>query len=326
MPRACRTLLFGLPWISGIFGAGCQLITGASERRLVSSEDGCDAGEACAACRPGQKRCVGAVRETCDLTRNYREDLCPLAQPFCTGEGDCFACIKPQDDGNPCTRDECIRGMPSHTELDGTPCTAGGFCTSGKCIGPCNNGQLDGEETGVDCGGNDCLPCADGDPCLRAKDCASGLGSDCSDLATCRVCSDDCRDATCGIPPIIVSNPTCFGVLVLRNGQVVESQSTEGLCERGQRTVRPRPGQAGEPGDVTYLYVQDPMLNLAVVSGTSPDYYAKDWSGRCVGVIRTRAELLQEIQRPANWTPKTTAPVNPATVSVLCDTAALYKW
>jgi hypothetical protein len=129
--------------------------------------------------------------------------------------------------------------------------------------------------------------------------------------------------ATCGIPPIIVRNPTCFGVVVLRNGQVVESQSTEGVCVKGEHRVRPRPG---EPGDVTYLYVQEPVLNMAVVSGTSPDYYARDWSGHCVGAIRTRAELLEEIQRPAVWMPRSNAPVNPALVSTPCDTAALYKW
>jgi len=38
----------------------------------------------------------------------------------------------------------------------------------------CTDGELDGDETDVDCGGPDCEPCADGRACLDDDDCASG--------------------------------------------------------------------------------------------------------------------------------------------------------
>ncbi|HOU93574.1 MAG TPA: hypothetical protein PLU22_21130 [Polyangiaceae bacterium] len=38
----------------------------------------------------------------------------------------------------------------------------------------CADGELDGEETDVDCGGPDCEPCEAGGACLGDDDCASG--------------------------------------------------------------------------------------------------------------------------------------------------------
>src|SRR5262245_5776364 len=38
----------------------------------------------------------------------------------------------------------------------------------------CADGIVDGDETGVDCGGS-CMPCATGGGCLHASDCVSGL-------------------------------------------------------------------------------------------------------------------------------------------------------
>jgi len=321
MPRACHELLYGLPWISCVLAAGCQVITGASERQLVQTE-GCDASGQCAACEPGQWRCDGSGRTRCDLTGNYQAAPCPSATPLCTGDGACVAaCIDSADDGNPCTRDECIEGMPYYTRLaDETPC-AGGTCISGFCVGPCDNGRQDGQETGIDCGGSECRRgCDDGEPCKGADDCEVGVCSICTDLANCQPCSSGCNDAACGPPPVLIYNTTCFAVLVLRGGQVVESQSSEGLCESDDRRVRTR------PGDQTFLYVKDPSFNTASVWDMSPDHQPTDWSGRCVGALRNRAELLEEIKRPEPvWTPKMTLPANPV-LSVSCDTAALYKW
>ncbi len=38
----------------------------------------------------------------------------------------------------------------------------------------CNDGVANGNETGLDCGGPNCLPCANGQPCAVASDCVSG--------------------------------------------------------------------------------------------------------------------------------------------------------
>ena len=189
MPRDCRKLLFGLPWIFCVFATGCQLITGASERRLVPSEDGCDDAGQCASCQPGQSRCDGSIRKTCSggSTRTlYALKLPPIAPAQAP------ASHASNDDRNPCTRDECIEGVPPHTrESDGTTCP-GGACTSGVCVGPCNNGRQDGLETSIDCGGN-CPGCDDAKPCKRPEDCESGACSFCTDLATCQTCSSDCQ-------------------------------------------------------------------------------------------------------------------------------------
>ena len=48
----------------------------------------------------------------------------------------------------------------------------------------CSNGMLDGDETGVDCGGS-CGPCGDGEPCLVPADCQS------------QVCDETCQAASC---------------------------------------------------------------------------------------------------------------------------------
>ncbi len=38
----------------------------------------------------------------------------------------------------------------------------------------CGDGEIDGDETDVDCGGPDCEPCREGGACLADDDCASG--------------------------------------------------------------------------------------------------------------------------------------------------------
>src|SRR4051794_35911064 len=41
--------------------------------------------------------------------------------------------------------------------------------------GACRNGQKDGDETDVDCGGAACPPCANGQSCKDRRDCFSAL-------------------------------------------------------------------------------------------------------------------------------------------------------
>jgi hypothetical protein len=60
---------------------------------------------------------------------------------------------------------------------------SGGFFTD--CLGcpaeapmtadPCSNDMKDGAESAVDCGGGACEPCAVGQACAVASDCASAL-------------------------------------------------------------------------------------------------------------------------------------------------------
>ena len=50
---------------------------------------------------------------------------------------------------------------------------------------PCSDGVQNGDESDVDCGGGDCLPCSDYATCRSGDDCSSGY----------------CRDGRCQTPP-----------------------------------------------------------------------------------------------------------------------------
>jgi cysteine-rich repeat protein len=111
------------------------------------------------------------------------------------------ASCTPVDDGNDCTEDICENDQPVNRNLDpGTTCSAGvcdgdGACVecvdSGDCTAPevcdtdahaciqpnCTDGDQNGDETDVDCGGT-CAPgsrCADGLHCADGDDCESGV-------------------------------------------------------------------------------------------------------------------------------------------------------
>ena len=104
----------------------------------------------------------------------------------CDGTGD-EELIEDDDnvpaDGNPCTQALCAFGVPENPPVPvGTACDAGGgsvcdgagHCvacildtqcpTGGVCINNacnlCFDGQKDGQETDIDCGGPQCAPCA----------------------------------------------------------------------------------------------------------------------------------------------------------------------
>ncbi len=48
-------------------------------------------------------------------------------------------------------------------------------CTADTCAATCTDGVKDGSETGTDCGGPTCMPCAAGGGCLVATDCQSDV-------------------------------------------------------------------------------------------------------------------------------------------------------
>ena len=88
----------------------------------------------------------------------------------CASDGTCFSCADacggdycdPCPDGGTCEEDgDCISGQ----------------CTSGTCTS-CYNGEQDGEETDLDCGGSTCSQrCAVDLSCSANSDCATGLCS-----------------------------------------------------------------------------------------------------------------------------------------------------
>jgi hypothetical protein len=91
----------------------------------------------------------------------------------------------------------CVLGQHCN---DSSDCTASA-CIDSVCQEPgCENHALDGEETGIDCGG-DCEPCRDGQPCLVARGCESGVCA--SGVCVAPRCDDGVRngselDSDCG--------------------------------------------------------------------------------------------------------------------------------
>jgi hypothetical protein len=87
--------------------------------------------------------------------------------------------------------------------VPGDTCVAGG-----KCVPPhCTNGKMDGNETGVDCGGPDCVPCLTGGGCSTYKDCTSMVCDADAGVCAAPTCTDghqngtetdiDCGGASC---------------------------------------------------------------------------------------------------------------------------------
>lgn len=87
-----------------------------------------------------------------------------------------------------------------------TDCQSG-FCDAdGQCANPpsCTDGEQNGDEADVDCGGPDCPGCLDGSACTAASDCANnncfgGTCISCGDGAQNGLETDvDCGGGTCG--------------------------------------------------------------------------------------------------------------------------------
>lgn len=125
------------------------------------------------------------------------------------------------DDGQECTADACVDGTASHAPSgQGTPCDSGAkVCnTMGQCVDcsgafgcagqicfqetscvSCADGQQNGGESDIDCGGPDCDQCADGKQCVAGEDCVSGR----CDAGVCTSCTDSIKngeetDVDCG--------------------------------------------------------------------------------------------------------------------------------
>lgn len=85
-----------------------------------------------------------------------------------------------------CGGPDC-RGCTYGQDCNDSSDCADGQCLAGQCEEPgCDNHVLDGDETGIDCGGS-CPACREGQPCVEAGDCKS------------KVCGAEglCASATC---------------------------------------------------------------------------------------------------------------------------------
>jgi hypothetical protein len=204
----------------------------------------------------------------------------------CNGQG--ASLVEPDetdtfDDGNECTEDRCQAGVPTNEATPGAACSlrsrgagvcsaaaicvecivggecveVGDLCVEGHCVpASCKNDGKDGEESDIDCGGPDCLPCDDLKACATDSDCVSGVcdglvcqvptcrddvhngaetGVDCGGAAsTCKACP---AGQPCGAPSDCVSQvciggkckvPTCLDGVT--NGQETDQDCGGILC------------------------------------------------------------------------------------------------
>jgi len=165
------------------------------------------------------------------------------------------------DDGLECTIDSCsAENMPiSEPVTDATPCAqATGYCLSGQCVEcidvahcstkpgcansacvcdvgncvllSCQNLNLDVGETDVDCGGDDCNPCADGYQCLAPSDCTSGVCVATQGAPpTCAVpsCTDSVQNGT---EPDVDCGSTCPNPCADGQSCNLPSDCSSGVC------------------------------------------------------------------------------------------------
>jgi hypothetical protein len=165
----------------------------------------------------------------------------------CSGDNDCArgdcsqgVCISCQDgrrDGTETAVDcggpdlGCRRCGNNQTCALNRDCQSGN-CTGGVCVNfSCNDEQLNGNETGIDCGGTGagCARCADGVGCRQASDCASGVCTG----NICISCADGARngsetDVDCGGASAACAR--CAPGLLCR----ADADCSSGACEGGR--------------------------------------------------------------------------------------------
>jgi len=102
-----------------------------------------------------------------------------VAEAGSAGQSDKSECATPTDcpkATSPCMSVSCFDGVCGQAPVgEHTSCTGGTCDAAGQCVAStCGSKQLDGDETGVDCGGS-CATCANGEGCAQGDDCKSGV-------------------------------------------------------------------------------------------------------------------------------------------------------
>jgi hypothetical protein len=143
-------------------------------------------------------------------------DAPPEAAPVDAGAGTCDDHVRDGtetdvDCGGSCSpcgpRKSCLRDSDCSATASGCDAPSGGcFCdtVSATCVySHCYDQTLDGDETGPDCGGSACGPCAKGQGCLVDGDCTSQACDGIAFVCDSSQCSDhrvdgDETDVDCG--------------------------------------------------------------------------------------------------------------------------------
>jgi len=134
---------------------------------------------------------VGVCMNTVSACVNGQELSCSPGMPsaeICDGlDNDCDGMVDEALNCNAVCGDGVVAGgetCDDQNQTNGDGCSAsctvepGYFCTGSPStcvVATCSDGIQNGAETGVDCGGGSCAPCANGQGCNAASDCASGV-------------------------------------------------------------------------------------------------------------------------------------------------------
>jgi len=132
-------------------------------------------------------------------------------------------------DGTECAVGErtgqCAQGkcdVPCATDDE---CSEGAYCSSGQCVS-CGDGEQNGDEAGVDCGGSHCSIRCDGEPCAQSSECQSGQ---CADA----VCCDTACDGECTACNLPGSEGTCSAVAAFEGDVVPGNEALVCALEDG---------------------------------------------------------------------------------------------
>jgi hypothetical protein len=133
---------------------------------------GCETPEDC----PGSDttcRYRTCEKGVCDVENAPRLTACTEDDgAFCDGRGRCVECESAAD------------------------CPPDNSCERNRCVVPqCTNGTVDGTESDIDCGGDECPACENGKACNDADDCESRFCDDSPEKGTCAACK---KDEDCG--------------------------------------------------------------------------------------------------------------------------------
>jgi hypothetical protein len=217
--------------------AGCSDPAGEAP---CGPDAGCSTAEAAATCSN-----EGCIRLACDAGNPSAACVVPfVGSAACTSDAECpdrvcelAACVPARCDDGRKNRSEtdvdCGGDCPSRCDIQQTcatddDCVADLFCAEQtlRCTAStCNDGQQNGREILVDCGGGGCPGCTTGTFCTNALDCASGLCAS----AGCRAETQTCCQTACrnGVVDADESDVDCGG-LDLACTRCVEGQGCRG--------------------------------------------------------------------------------------------------
>ncbi len=173
---------------------------------------------------------------------------------YCEGDIAVFSCNVNQPTGldcaamgGSCDAGGCVNLQPGAGCVDGLlECANGLECVGeadqlgvceGEVVDPtCDDGEMNGDEEGIDCGGETCEACAAEATCddelMNGNESAIDCGGDecdaCDDGATCGVASD-CTSGVCGVEDSLCAAPACDdGVM---NGDEEDVDCGGATCE-----------------------------------------------------------------------------------------------